>query len=242
MALGFSAMLLLFAVVWSTDIFAYFAGRAIGGPKLAPRISPNKTWAGAVGGALLTSGTRPGMARAEGAKGDHGNQPPAGDKAPIREILHCPLAFAGVHLLKDLPEHSQVAYHYCKPLNSEVNQCVLYDGTGPDARLIGVEYLVSDAVYQKMPAEEKTYWHDHKYEVDAGLLKSLTQSGDDEKKTLAVVRTLWGKTYHTWASGKSYPSGPPRLFWSVTGEEPFVLADGWKMPQESEAKRAKEAR
>jgi phosphatidate cytidylyltransferase len=39
-------------VTWSTDIFAYFAGRALGGPKLAPRISPNKTWAGLIGGML----------------------------------------------------------------------------------------------------------------------------------------------------------------------------------------------
>lgn len=37
-------------VTWATDIFAYFAGRAIGGPKLLPRVSPNKTWAGLVGG------------------------------------------------------------------------------------------------------------------------------------------------------------------------------------------------
>ena len=55
-AYGFQAIVLLFAIVWSTDIFAYFAGRAIGGPKLAPAISPKKTWAGAVAGVLGATG------------------------------------------------------------------------------------------------------------------------------------------------------------------------------------------
>lgn len=49
-ALGFAAILFVFAVVWLSDIVAYFAGRAIGGPKLMPRISPKKTWSGAIGG------------------------------------------------------------------------------------------------------------------------------------------------------------------------------------------------
>ncbi len=51
-AAGLSATLFLFAVVWATDILAYFVGRAIGGPKLAPSISPGKTWSGAIGGTV----------------------------------------------------------------------------------------------------------------------------------------------------------------------------------------------
>src|ERR1700754_37027 len=43
---GIPAIILVFIVVWATDIFAYFIGRAIGGPKLAPSISPKKTWSG----------------------------------------------------------------------------------------------------------------------------------------------------------------------------------------------------
>jgi len=50
--LGFAAVLFVFAVVWLSDIVAYFAGRAIGGPKLMPRISPKKTWSGAIGGTI----------------------------------------------------------------------------------------------------------------------------------------------------------------------------------------------
>jgi phosphatidate cytidylyltransferase len=51
--LGFALALWTLAIVWATDIGAYFAGRAIGGPKLAPVISPNKTWAGLFGGMVL---------------------------------------------------------------------------------------------------------------------------------------------------------------------------------------------
>src|SRR5262249_42202090 len=64
---GFVAIVFLFAVVWATDIVAYFAGRAIGGAKLAPAISPNKTWSGAIAGALAAAAAGVGVARLGGA-------------------------------------------------------------------------------------------------------------------------------------------------------------------------------
>lgn len=49
---GLAVILWLFAVVWGTDTCAYFTGRTLGGPKLWPRVSPKKTWSGAIGGLL----------------------------------------------------------------------------------------------------------------------------------------------------------------------------------------------
>jgi phosphatidate cytidylyltransferase len=76
---GLHAVLFVFACVFATDTFAYFAGRAIGGPKLAPSISPKKTWAGFVGGlagsiivalaVMVMVGHRPTIAMALAAAG-----------------------------------------------------------------------------------------------------------------------------------------------------------------------------
>ncbi|HEX9881693.1 MAG TPA: phosphatidate cytidylyltransferase [Hyphomicrobium sp.] len=52
---GFAAVMLVFVIVWCSDIGAYAAGRLIGGPRLWPKVSPNKTWAGLIGG--LSAGT-----------------------------------------------------------------------------------------------------------------------------------------------------------------------------------------
>jgi phosphatidate cytidylyltransferase len=63
---GFLAIVFLFCVVWVTDIMAYVVGRLVGGPKLAPRLSPNKTWSGAVGGACAAVVAGVALVRAAG--------------------------------------------------------------------------------------------------------------------------------------------------------------------------------
>ena len=63
-AWGFTALMLVLLAVWATDIGGYFAGRLIGGPKLWPRVSPKKTWAGAIGGFVASLGVAGGFAAA----------------------------------------------------------------------------------------------------------------------------------------------------------------------------------
>ncbi len=71
-ASGLQDALFLVAVIWATDIGAYLAGRLLGGAKLAPRISPGKTWSGSAGGLLIG-----GLTGALVASGGHGIAPPA---------------------------------------------------------------------------------------------------------------------------------------------------------------------
>jgi len=67
--MGFAALSFLFATVWATDIFAYLTGRSLGGPLLAPQLSPKKTWSGAIGG--LAGGVVAGALVAYASAGTH---------------------------------------------------------------------------------------------------------------------------------------------------------------------------
>nr|WP_276591791.1 phosphatidate cytidylyltransferase [Sphingomicrobium nitratireducens] len=78
---GLDLVLWVFIATWATDIGAYFAGRAIGGPKLAPRISPNKTIAGLVGGMAAAALLGGAWAHANGL-------------APVLYVLGAPMAVA----------------------------------------------------------------------------------------------------------------------------------------------------
>lgn len=66
---GLVFVFFLLVVVWATDIFAYFTGRALGGPKLWQRVSPNKTWSGALGGLLSAVGLGVGLVYFSGQSG-----------------------------------------------------------------------------------------------------------------------------------------------------------------------------
>jgi hypothetical protein len=99
----------------------------------------------------------------------------------------------GLHIYAHDPSRAVRAHHYCSHLRPDLHQCVIYDSDQPGARLIGVEYVIPEEAFVKLPEDEKKvrrvismrirqgqscfctalteqYWHSHKYEVESGML------------------------------------------------------------------------
>ena len=99
-------------------------------------------------------------------------------------------------------------------------QCVIYDSNRKDARLIGIEYVISAKRFSTLPPDEKKLWHSHAYEVKSGL---LTAPGLDEASEDSMMRdfaTTYGKTWHTWHvdRGDALPLGIPQLMMGFTAD------------------------
>src|SRR5262249_40260622 len=93
----------------------------------------------------------------------------------------------------------------------------LHDKDKWNAKLLGVEYVVSEEIYRALPAEEKKLCHPNEYEIRAGLLTLPGLQTDCEKKLLKGLQKSWGKVWHTWPDPKTdLPMGAPALMWSAT--------------------------
>jgi hypothetical protein len=128
------------------------------------------------------------------------------------EAMH--LHLCAFHVAKDDPKFQLEAHHYCMPLRDDgkLFQCIVTNSNQPGAKILGVEYIVTDDLYQTLSKEERNFWHPHDYEVTSGLLVAPKLAEDDENKFMAVVRKTWGKTFHTWADPETdLPLGKPRL-------------------------------
>ena len=74
--------------------------------------------------------------------------------APVQS-LHA--HFCGIHIAKSNPKFQLVAQHYCMSRSEEMHQCLLCDSYEKNAKLLGVEYIVSDRIYRELPDAEKKY-------------------------------------------------------------------------------------
>jgi hypothetical protein len=138
-------------------------------------------------------------------------------KAPVEKIA---MYLVGFHPAKDDPSMQMESHHYCNQVNEDFAQCVLFDGNTADARLHGVEFIISEKLYGTLPAEERAYWHPHNYEILSGTLRMPGLPNVAEKEALKTKMNSYGKTWHVWQSGvfnqqpDALPLGPAHLAWS----------------------------
>ena len=76
----------------------------------------------------------------------------------------------GFHMYADDMGRQVEATHFCIHLRHDLHQCVIFDRNAPDARLIGIEYIISEERFRGLPDDEKRLWHSHHYEVKSGIL------------------------------------------------------------------------
>lgn len=130
--------------------------------------------------------------------------------------------FCGIHIAKKDPKFQLVTQHFCVSHgegHGQLFQCLLYDSNSPGAKLLGVEYIISDEQYRGLPDEEKKYWHAHSYEVLGGGLIAPSMPPEQEKEFMKGLLTTWGKAWHTWPDPTTpIPMGEPLLIWSLMGD------------------------
>jgi Protein of unknown function (DUF1264) len=154
------------------------------------------------------------------------NASPADDTAgkTARHTVNGPLGkphahFCGIHMAKNNPKLQFVTQHYCVGQSDGLFQCLLYDAATEGAKLIGIEYIVTDDIFRKLPDTEKKYWHPHTYEVLAGGLVAPGMTEENELAFMKTILTTWGKTWHTWPDPTTpVPMGEPLLIWSLMGD------------------------
>lgn len=126
----------------------------------------------------------------------------------------------GFHCYASDPSRQVIAHHYCSCLNDDMYQCVIYDSAGEDARLIGIEYVISEELFKTLPQEEKVLWHSHVYEVKSGQIVLVNVPDTLENRLMKKLVKTYGKTIHTWQfdRGDPLPLGLPQLMISPTAD------------------------
>lgn len=135
----------------------------------------------------------------------------------------------GFHFYNGRMGEQMESHHYCSNLNEDVTQCVIYDGSVKDAKIMGVEYIVSAKLFATLPPEEKALWHSHVHEVKSGQLVAPGIPAVAEKELMKKLVGTYGKTWHTWHTdkGKGLPLGMPQLMMGFTADgqhDPAMVA------------------
>lgn len=103
--------------------------------------------------------------------------------------------------------------HFCKPHDSIMMVCQLYDSNSANATLIGIEYMITQEQYDSLPNREKPYWHAHREELRPERADPMMPelSPDQAQAEMAKMFPTWGKVIITWIPSDDLPSFPPQV-------------------------------
>ena len=138
-------------------------------------------------------------------------------KPPLRQL---DAYLNGFHFYSGDMQGQMEAHHYCGHLNEDVIQCVIFDGEGDSAKLMGIEYIISGAQFATLPTAEKRLWHSHVHEVHSGQLIAPGIPAAAEHELMEKIVSTYGKTWHTWHTDKQHalPLGAPALMMGFTAD------------------------
>jgi len=123
----------------------------------------------------------------------------------------------GFHFYADDMGRAVEASHFCLHLQHDLHQCVIFDSNRSNARLIGIEYIISADRFHSLPDQEKRLWHSHHYEVKSGVLVAPGIPELAERAYFKDLVTTYGKTFHMWQIDRDdFPYGVPQLMMGFT--------------------------
>ena len=149
------------------------------------------------------------------------------NKAPLRQLT---MYLDGFHVYNGDQRAQMEAHHFCSTINEDVTQCVIYDGNGKNAKIMGVEYIISEKLFTTLSADEKRLWHSHAYEVKSGELIAPGIPDVAEHELMEKLVSTYGKTFHTWHTDQEFtlPIGHPMVMMGFTKDgqiDPTMVSD-----------------
>lgn len=137
------------------------------------------------------------------------------DKTPLKKFN---AYLDGFHFYNGNLRSQMEAHHYVNQLNEDMYQAIIFDGNGEDAKLMGVEYIITEKLFRTLPPEEKLLWHSHHHEVKSGTLIAPGIPDVAEHELMEKLVSTYGKTIHTWHTDqqRSLPVGSPMVMMGFT--------------------------
>jgi hypothetical protein len=148
-------------------------------------------------------------------------------KSPLNRIN---VYLDGFHFYNGNIKAQMEAHHYVSQLNEDLHQAIIFDGNGEDAKIMGVEYIISEKLFKQLGTEEKKLWHSHHYEVKSGTLIAPGIPDIAEHELMEKLVSTYGKTIHTWHTDqeRELPLGSPMIMMGFTKDgqlKPELIVD-----------------